>query len=343
MKTHKLISLCLILVFSLSLFAACGAPSEGAVSSSPAVSQLSEVPSAPEASGGAHIRVASLKGPTTMGMVKLMQDAEEGLAQNDYTFTMTGTADEIVPKLVKGDIDIALVPANLASILYHKTEGGVQVAAVNTLGVLYMMENGDTVHSVADLEGKTVYTPGKGTTPEYVLRYILEKNGVNCTIEFLSEATEAAAKFETEENCIIMLPQPYASAVTMQNQTVRAALDMTVEWDKVSPSPLVTGVVVVRKAFAEENPEAVETFLSEYAASIQWVTGNTDAAAALVAKYGIVEKEAVAKKALPACNITYLSGADMVNAVTGYLTVLLEAEPKSIGGSLPGPDFYYEN
>lgn len=337
----KIICLCLAAALSALVFAACGTPSSlsAAVPTAPASSAPEA--SVPSAAAPAQLRIASLKGPTTMGMVKLMQDAEDGLAQNDYTFTMTGTADEIVPQLVKGDVDIALVPANLAAVLYQKTNGGVQVAAVNTLGVLYLLENGDTIHSIADLEGKTIYTPGKGTTPEYVLRYVLEQNGVTCNIEFLSEATEAAAKFEAMENCIVMLPQPYATAVTVKDSSVRAALDMTQEWDKVSDTPLITGVAVARKAFIEENPAAFEMFLTEYAASTQWVTANTEDAAALVAKYGIVEKEPIAKKALPACNITCLTGMEMKTAVEGYLSVLFKAEPKSVGGSLPEADFYY--
>lgn len=340
MKIKKIINLCLALVLSATVFAACGAPSPVSETEAPASSAAPETAD-PAAVTPVSLRVASLKGPTTMGMVKLMQDAEDGLTQNDYAFQMTGTADEIVPLLVKGDIDIALVPANLAAVLYQKTEGGIQVAAVNTLGVLYVMENGDTVHSMADLEGKTVYTPGKGTTPEYVLRYVLAQNGVTCKVEFLSEATEAAAKFETTENCIVLLPQPYATAVAAKDSSVRAALDMTQEWDRVCDTPLITGVVVARKAFIEENAAAFETFMTEYTASTQWVTANTDAAAALVAKYGIVEKEPIAKKALPACNITCLTGAEMKAAVEGYLSVLFQAEPKSVGGGLPEADFYY--
>lgn len=344
MKAKKIASLVLTLLLSLSLFAGCA--SEKAVSSVADISSAAEAVSSaavePESVvEPADMNVASLKGPTTMGMVKLMQDSENGLAHNNYTFSMAGAPDEIVPQLVKGEVDIALVPANLAAVLYKKTEGNIQVSAVNTLGVLYVLENGDSIQSVADLEGKTIYSPGKGATPEYVLRYVLEQNNVNCNIEFLSEATEAAAKFESEENCIVMLPQPYATAVGVQNENVRVALDMTEEWNKVSENPMVTGVVVARKDFIEANPAAFEVFMNEYAASTEWVNANPDEAAALIVSYGIVPKEPIAKKALPACNITCITGSEMKDAMVGYLTVLFNAEPKSVGGAMPADDFYY--
>ena len=211
-----------------------------------------------------------------MGMVKLMNDAEEGAVKHDYQFEIFGTADEVVPKLVNGDLDIALVPCNLASVLYNKTQGAVQIAAVNTLGVLYVVESGDTVQSIQDLVGKTVYSTGKGTTPEFALNYILNQNGIepgkDVNIEYKSEATEIAVMLENAENTIAVLPQPYVTAVQMQNEKVRVALSFTEEWDKVSPdSGLVTGVVLVRKAFAEENPLALSEFLDDYKASTEYV------------------------------------------------------------------------
>lgn len=291
-------------------------------------------------------RIASLKGPTTMGMVKLMQDAENGLAKHDYQFEMFGTADEVVPKLVNGELDVALLPCNLASILYNRTEGAVQVAAINTLGVLYVVESGDTVHSIQDLVGKTVYSTGKGTTPEFALNYILNANGIepgkDITIEYKSEATEIAAMLTDTENTIAVLPQPYVTAVQMQNDKVRVAMSLTEEWDKVSTeSSMVTGVVLVRKAFAEENPVAFSEFLDEYKASTEYVNANVEEAAVWVESYGIVAKAPIAVKAIPACNITYIDGDEMKTKVNGYLEVLFNADPKSVGGALPKDDFYF--
>jgi NitT/TauT family transport system substrate-binding protein len=291
-------------------------------------------------------RIASLKGPTTMGMVKLMKDAENGAVKHDYQFEMYGTADEVVPKLVNGELDVALLPCNLASILYNRTEGAVQVAAINTLGVLYVVESGETVQSIQDLAGKTVYSTGKGTTPEFALNYILSQNGIDplkdITIEYKSEATEIAAMLESAENTIAVLPQPYVTAVQMQNKKVRVALSLTEEWDKVSKeSSLVTGVVLVRKAFAEENPIAFKEFLDEYKASTEYVNANVEEAAGWVESYGIVAKAPIAVKAIPACNITYIDGDDMKAKVNGYLEVLFKADPKSVGGALPEDDFYF--
>jgi NitT/TauT family transport system substrate-binding protein len=220
------------------------------------------------------------------------------------------------------------------------------VAAINTLGVLYVVESGDTVHSIQDLVGKTVYSTGKGTTPEFALNYILNANGIepgkDITIEYKSEATEIAAMLTDTENTIAVLPQPYVTAVQMQNDKVRVAMSLTEEWDKVSTeSSMVTGVVLVRKAFAEENPVAFSEFLDEYKASTEYVNANVEEAAVWVESYGIVAKAPIAVKAIPACNITYIDGDEMKTKVSGYLEVLFNADPKSVGGALPKDDFYF--
>lgn len=293
------------------------------------------------------IRVASLKGPTTMGMVKLMSDGEAGSTLHDYEFNMYGTADEIVPLLVNGSVDVALVPANLASVLYNKTKGAVQVAAVNTLGVLYVVESGDTITTIEDLRGKNIYSTGKGTTPEYALNYILMQNGMepgkDVTVEFKSEATELAVLLSGTGNTIAVLPQPYVTTVQMQNDKVRVALSLTDEWDKVSTdSGMVTGVLLVRKEFAETNKAAFDEFLGEYQASTVFTNESVEEAAALVEAYGIVPKAAIAAKAIPACNIVYIDGNSMQEKINGYLSVLFEANPQSVGGAIPNDDFYYK-
>lgn len=291
------------------------------------------------------IRVASLKGPTTMGLVKLMQDDEAGEAQNDYTFTMEGTADAIVPAIVRGELDIALVPCNLASVLYNNTEGAVQVLAINTLGVIYVIESGDSIQSVADLAGKTLYSTGQGTTPEFALNYILEKNGLDpasdVTIEYRAEATEVAAAAIADQTAIAVLPQPYVTTVLNQNENMRVALSLTEEWDKVGEgSAMITGVVVARRAFAEENPEAVAAFLEEYAASTAFVNENPAEAAVWIGELGIATAE-IAEQAIPACNIVCITGEEMQEKVSGYLEALYAQNPEAVGGNLPDADFYY--
>lgn len=228
--------------------------------------------------------VASLKGPTTMGMVKLMQDAEAKQTFNTYNVSMYGTVDEIVAGISDGSIDIANVPCNLASVLYNKTKGAISVAAVNTLGVLYVVETGDTIQSVADLKGKTIYSTGKGTTPEFALNYILRENGIDpetdVTIEFKSEATEVAALLAASSaDAIAVLPQPFVTTAMMQNEKLRIALSLTEEWDKLQGnggSTLVTGVTIVRNEAVEKNPQAFAEFLKEYEASIQYTETNPD-------------------------------------------------------------------
>ncbi len=357
MKRPLIAALALCLALAL---AACGGPSgPSGVSSLPAPSgeassmPESETPSAsalssqPPASQETPVRVAALKGPTAMGMVKLMDDGA-GAASPRYEFTIAASADELTPRLVQGDVDICALPANLASVLYNNTEGQIQVLAVNTLGVLYIVESGDTVHSVEDLRGKTIYSSGKGSTPEYALRYMLSQNGVDpdtdVAIEWKSEHAECVAALSAGEGGIAMLPQPFVTTAQMKNESIRVALDLTAEWEKLSskesPATLITGVVVARREFAEAHPDLVNGFLSAYHGSVDYVNQDTQGAAALVGKFDIVP-EAVAQKALPQCNITYIVGDEMKEKLSGYLQALFDQNPKAVGGALPQDDFYY--
>lgn len=297
------------------------------------------------------VRVTALKGPTAMGLVKFMSDNDDGkITGNNYSFDIAASADEVTPALIQGKTDIAAVPANLASVLYNKTNGGVRVLAVNTLGVIYIVENGDSVKSVADLKGKTLYASGRGATPEYALNYILGMNGLDpekdVNIEWKSEHTECLSALMTDENAIAMLPQPFVTVAQTKSDKIRIALDLTKEWDAVQKdeavkSSMITGVVVVRSEFADKNPQAVADFLDNYKKSVEYVNGNNDAAAALVGKYDIVA-EAVAKKALPYCNITFIEGNEMKEMLSGYLAVLAKQNVKAVGGELPKDDFYYK-
>ena len=312
--------------------------------------QETEDQAAEEDTEPADVEVMALKGPTAMGMVKFMDDVDSGsVTSENYNFSIAASADEVTPKLVQGETDIAAVPANLASVLYNKTQGQVEVLAVNTLGVLYIVENGDTVQSVEDLRGKTIYASGKGSTPEYALEYVLSANGIDpetdVTIEWKSEHSECVAAITSSENGIAMLPQPFVTTAETQNPSIRTALDLTEEWDKAQEtgennSALITGVVVARADFAEENPEAVEDFMTRYQESVDYVNSNTEAAAELVGKYDIVTAE-VAKTALPECNIVFMEGEEMKEKLSGSLEVLKGQNPEAVGGEVPGDDFYY--
>ena len=291
------------------------------------------------------INIAALKGPTGMGMVKLMEDAKAGITTNDYKFTVAGEADVISTGLIKGEFDIAAVPCNLASVLYNKTLGKIKLIGINTLGVLYIVETGNTVNSVEDLKGRTIYSTGLGTTPQYTLNYLLSLYGIDpqkdLTIEYKTEATEVAAILENADDAVAMLPQPYVTTVMMNNDKVRIALDIEREWTaQNNNSGVVTGVVVVNSEFLENNPEAVEKFLAEYELSTDFVNNEVDIAADLVEKHGLF-KASVAKKAIPYCNITLIRDSEMKEMVQGYLSVLYEQNPNAVGGSMPGDDFYY--
>ncbi|WP_026526623.1 ABC transporter substrate-binding protein [Butyrivibrio sp. VCD2006] len=288
------------------------------------------------------VRVGSLKGPTTMGLVNLMKDSENGKSEGKYEFSMKTQPDEVMAGMVSGDIDIALVPANMASVLYNKTEGNVTLLDINTLGVLYCVTGDESVKSVKDFSGKTVVTTGQGASPEYVLRYLLDANGVtDCNIEFKSEATEIAALLQEDASKIAILPQPFATVAAAKNEAVSVAFDLTDEWDQVSyGSKLLTGVTVVRNDFLKEHSAEVKKFIEEHNASTEKTSSDVEGTAALIEEYQIIEKKEVAAKALPSCNIVCITGDVAKTALSGYLQVLFDQDPKAVGGKLPADDFY---
>ena len=292
------------------------------------------------------VSIGTIQGPTGIGMVNLMEANALGTATNDYTFTVGSTPQEIGTKLAQGALDIAALPTNLAASLYQKTSGKVKLLAVNTLGVLYILENGTAINSIEDLRGKTIYSTGEGANPEYILKYVLEKNGLtpgkDVTIEFIAENTELATRMVSGDIQLAMVPEPQVSSIMAQNADVRVALSMNDAWEAVAEgnSKLMMGCVAVRTAFLEQNEAAVKAFLTEYQASTA-ETAQLETTAALCEKHGIIPKAAIAKKAIPNCQITFVSGADMKAQIADYYEVLFAANPTSIGGKLPDDAFYY--
>ena len=300
---------------------------------------------------GEGMRLFVLAGPTGIGAMNLWAAADAGETAQAYNITMTGANDEIVAALSKGEADVAAIATNLASTLYNKTEGGISVLAVNTLGVLSILApagvSAEEVASIGDLKGKTIYSPGQGANPEYILRYVLSGNGIDpdadVTIQFVGEGSELLSVWQNDPEALIMAPQPVATALLMQNEGASKLFDMTDEWDTVSggESRLMMGCVVARKAFLEENPEAVKTFLTEYQASIEKAQSDVEGTAALCESFVLIPKAAIAQKAIPQCGLTFVSGEEMKEQLGGYLQVMFDAAPKSVGGALPGDDFYY--
>ncbi len=333
LKRILMIVLALVLVLS---FAACS-QEESKVEPTKVPSEntdAEEIPTTP-----VDVRVIALKGPTGMGMAKLMEDG--------YEINLVSAPEDVSAEVIKGNVDIAAVPVNLAATLYKKTEGSVQIAAVNTLGTLHIVENGNTVNSVKDLKGKTVYFTGEGTTPEYTLRYILTKNGIDpdkdLEIIYLSEHAELSAQMVSGDVKLGILPEPFVTQTITKNADVRDAVDLSDEWDKVAEndSKLTMGCIIVSKEYAENHKEDLDLFLKQYEASINYVNGDVEKGSELVAKHGIIPAAAVAKKAIPGCNMKFMAGADMKSAAGGFLQVMFDANPKSIGGSMPDDAFYY--
>lgn len=355
MKRKMLIPLLLSLALAMSGCGGGGTTAGGASTSSETAASASttegtETVKVPDGEA-TDINILALKGPTAMGMVNMMDAADKGeLTDNNYHFTIASAVDEVGPAIAKGEADIAAVPANLASVLFNNTDGAVQALTINTLGVLYILENGEAISSVGDLSGKTVYASGKGATPEYALNHILIENGIDpesdVTIEWKSEHAECLAALLADEDGVAMLPQPFVTTAQVQNEGLRVALDLTEEWDKLQEgaeetSSLITGATIVRTEFAKEHPEAVRAFLANYEASVAKAKEDIDGTAALIGAYDIVP-EAVAKKALPSCNIVYIDGEEMEEALSGYLKVLHGQNPQAVGGELPGDGFYFK-
>lgn len=291
------------------------------------------------------IRVAGMKGPTGMGMAPLMDAAQNGTAKQNYSFTIEGAPDAVNALVINGEVDIAAVPVNAASVLFNKTQGKVQVAGINTKGVLYMVEAGDSIKSIADLKGKTIYSAGQGATPEYILNHVLTQNGLtpgtDVTIEYLSEHAEVITALAQGTATIGLLPEPNVTAALSSNDKLRIAVDMTEAWDAIADTTLVQGVIVVNKTFAETYPDAVETFLEEYAASVEYVNSNPAEASVMIEAASIIPRAPVAQKAIPTCNICLITGDEMKTTLTALYDVLFAANPASIGGALPADDFYY--
>ena len=318
---NKIIAAALTAVLSLGMMAGCAAKKDDTV-----------------------VRVGSLKGPTTIGIVNLMDKASKGTSEGKYEFTMSAAPDEITAKIVSGDIDIALVPANLASVLYNKTEGGVTAIDINTLGVLYCVTGDASITSVKDLSGKKVITTGQGATPEYSLRYLLNQNSItDCEIEFKSESTEVAAVLAEDPSQIAVLPQPFVTVACAQNESIAIAFSLEEEWQLTTGGlGMVTGVTVVRNDFLKAHPEAVKTFIKEHGDSVNAANSDLDTTASLVVANEIIGKEPLAKKAIPFCNVVCMTGDSVKNNLAPYLEVLYNSDPKSVGGKLPGDEFYYK-
>ena len=366
----KLLALLLALAMTLAL-AACGAPAEESVDSgdtatedtatdagtetdegdaaaeeeaSPEETEPEEADTSSAGTDEVTVRIGSLMGPTSIGLAKLRSDSEAGQSEGSYAFTLEADASALLTAVVNEELDIALIPANAASIWYNRLEGGVTCLDVNTLGVLYVISADDSIASIEDLAGKTIYLPGQGTSPDYVLQYLLSQHDMSLedvTVEYQSEATEVIAALTADPEGVGLLPQPSVTAALGQLEGFSVVLDLTAEWGAVCDTDLLTGVTVVRTAFLEEHPEVVATFLAEHEASTSYVSEDVATVAQLVEDYGIMASAAVAEQAIPSCNVTYIDGEEMRAMVSAYLQVLYDLDPASVGGTLPGDDFYY--
>ena len=345
-KKITLTTLLILALLSSLLLSGCSSEEKSENSSVNETSDTTDNADSDTTETSAEINIGCMKGPTAIGMIKLLSDSADGKTKNSYHYTIAGTADELSAALIQGNMDIAAVPCNLASVLYNKTDGEILTISINTLGVLYIVEDGETIQSVTDLQGKTIYSTGQGTTPEFTLRYLLTANGLNpdtdVTIEYKSEAAEVVATLAENPDAVAMLPQPYVTSAMKNNENLRIALDVTKEWEASAEGTVVTGVLVARKTFIEENKEAFAAFLEEYKASTLYARESIDETAELLEKFDIF-KAAIAKAAIPYCNVTYIDGEEMKTKAIAYLQVLYAQNPNAVGGSVQEGMFWLED
>ena len=342
MRHANKIAMALVLAFlSLFFFGCAKEPEPAEIVSNPQSSIITPAEKT-------DVNIIAISGPTGMGMVKLMKDNETGNASNNYSFTLTSNPNDVVGKISSGETDIAAIPANLAATLYAKTKGAIQILAINTLNNLYIVQTGEEISSLSDLEGKSIAVSGQGSTPEYVLNYILAANDLEgkVKINFYTEHSEVVSKLAAGEETIAMLPQPFVSAAQSKLENLSIAINIADAWEQAcsitgNTSSIVMGCVVARREFIEEHPEAIDAFLKEYLTSVAYVSTNVEDTAKLVVEYGIMTDEALAATALPSCGIAFISGTTMRDSLNPFLEILFEANPSSVGGALPDEDFYY--
>jgi len=318
----------LILLIFLALFSACSGENKNTSQDTP-------------------IRVAAMRGPTAMGLLQLMDSQKNGETKNDYEFELFGSPELVTPRLLRGEADIAVVPGNMAAVLYDRLEGDIQALAIVTLGVLHIVDATDTIHSVADLKGRTIHLHGKGITPEIALNYVLEQNGLipgeDVALEFCAEHAEAVALLDMGRAEIALLPEPFVSTVLVRNTGLRAALDLSEEWSRVSDYDLIMSVVIARREFIENNPEALAVFLEEYEESVNFINSGTSEGARLAAEFDLVSDTQTAEAAIKRSNIVFITGEEMRRNLTGFYRVLFDADPQLVGGEMPEEDFFYIN
>lgn len=351
MKLKRMLSALLMTTMLAGLTVGCGGTADPTPTPAPTPTPVATPTPAPTPAPTptpapkAEVNFAVMTGPTGVGAAKLLNDNEAGTTANQYNVTVAAANDELTGKLMSGDLDIAALATNVAANLYNKSNGKIQIAALNTLGVLYVLENGSTVNSISDLKGKTLYTTGQGANPEFVLNYLLKQNGLDpqkdLTIVFKT-AEEVNALMVSGEAKLCMMPVPAVTAIQMKNPDVRTALNITKEWESIADQGSLTmGSIVVRTEFAKEHPDVVNAFLQEYAASIDYVKNNPAEASEMVAKFGITANAKIAANAIPACNLVCITGENVRDSAADYFEMLFAANPNAIGGAIPDDAFYY--
>lgn len=332
----KFLSVLIIAILTVVSFASCGTNTgEPETSATPVTTEESFTP--------ADFKIGALKGPTGMGISKLMDESEKNTYRNNYSVELFSAPTDVTALLLKGELDIAAVPTNLAATLYNKSEGKIQLLALNTLGVLYVLEKGDTVRSIKDLEGKKIYSSGQASTPEYALNYVLKANNVNCEVEYYATHAELATHALAGDADIILIPEPQVSTILSKNSDFRIAVDFNEAWNDACENKAIfsMGCLAVRKEFATENKQALEEFIKDYTASVEFVNNNAKEVSEIIAKYEIVASASIAEKAIPNCKMVTVTGEEMKTKTATYLQILFDSDPTSIGGALPSEDFYY--
>lgn len=330
MKNLKKLFALLLVAAMLATLAACGTKQDETKTTEPStVSDEREVKT----------KVAVLNGPTGLGLSKFKND-------RSYAYTVDYHSDpqEIVPLVIKGEVDIAAVPLNLAANIYKKTNGAVQMIAISTLGVLHVLSADESIKNVADLKGKTVYATGQGSTPEYIINYILEKNGIDpekdIDLQYKSAHNELATLAVEGKAEICILPEYFATKVALKSEKMKKVIDLTDEWNKVSEAQLAMGCYIARKEYIEANPEIIAEFIDFAEISTNYVNEIMLSTSFLLSEK-LFETKEEAEQAVKGSNMVMITGEEMKQIAASNFEVLYNAAPAAVGGELPNDALYY--
>lgn len=292
------------------------------------------------------LTVAGLKGPSSIGMLRMIESEPVFGEDVETEYQIVDEPQLMIARIMSGEADIAAVPINLAAVLYNKG-APYRLGAVTGDGLLHIVSSREDIGSVEDLKGKRIYCIAQGSTPEFVLRYVLEKSGIDpdteVELDFSFDHVAIAPQLIAGKVDLAVLPEPFVSIVASKNPAVQPVIDLQQVWAELSGTgdtyPITA--TLVRNSLYREHPEALKAFFAAYRESIDWANANPAEAGGLAGKYMEMPAPIIAK-AMPRLNLRYQSPREARSRVEELYQVFHGFAPASVGGTIPGDEFYGE-